>query len=236
MPAQLSMDVFLSATGYLGDPQTLKSLYLTSKRVKAAIDAKYPTVTERKIAFDELRFDRLPMTNFRPLGGKYVVREWFEYYGTAAVELLDIHTGESKHRITWMYDEVQIYLKYALWTHNGEEYLEVTGTNFDDYDELFSVVLKLPSDGEPFKVDEDDPVYEKLELASINMTCPTCETFCDNFDLIGGRYYKMEYCEGGEYSRGEFCEPTCDECGGYLLPTMAERFDFEKEYHSYDDI
>jgi len=65
----------LSSTTYIDDPKTLKSLYLNSKRVKNAIDARYPTVVERKIAFDELRYDRPYKTTFSPLGGKYVVRE-----------------------------------------------------------------------------------------------------------------------------------------------------------------
>ena len=157
--------------------------------------------------------------------------------GLKTMEPLDIHTGESKHKITWTYEEVQVNLKYALWTHDGEEYLEVTGTNFDDYDQLFSIVLRLSSSSDELvEVDEDDPVYEKLELASINMTCPMYETFCDDFDLIGRRYYRMEYCKGGKYIRAEFCEPTCSECGEHLLPTMEERFEFGKEYNSYDDI
>jgi len=233
----MNMDVFLSATDYIGDPKSLKSLYLTSKRVKDAINARYPTVTERRIAFHEHQFYKPFKATFRPLGGKYVVREWFEDYGTSCVELLDIHTGESKHKITWMYEELLVELKYALWTFSGQEYLEVTGTNFGNYDELFSIVLKLSSSSdEPVVINEDDPVYEKLELTSINMTCPTCETFCDKFDLIGRRYYRMEYYKGGEYVRAEFCEPTCSECGEHLLPTMEERFEFDKEYNSYDNI
>jgi len=46
--------------------------------------------------------------------------------------------------------------------------------------------------------------------------------------FIGGRYYTVEHC-----GRVKFCEPTCDECGGQLLLTQKERFDFDKEYNSY---
>jgi len=60
------------------------------------------------------------------------------------VELLDVHTGESKYKIQWTDDDVQVYMRYSLWIFDDEEYLEVTGTNFDDFEELFSVVLKLP--------------------------------------------------------------------------------------------
>ena len=68
MPIQLNLDLLLTMILYIRDSATLRSLYRTSKRVKDAIDKRFPTVAERKIAFGELRFDRPYMTMLSPLG------------------------------------------------------------------------------------------------------------------------------------------------------------------------